>query len=107
MAEIGADQLPLDRRDGDVLQPQRLLDLGIALNEDAARLPVPRLEVAQHQVQLGFGFRLFEREDGVDDPPDAAGLAGMGPRFDGDVERADDDTRCVRLQPERTVSQIN
>jgi hypothetical protein len=68
---------------------------------------VTGLEVAQHEVQLGFGFFLLEREDGVDDPPDAAGLAGMGPRLDGDMEGTDDDPGGVSLEPERTISQFN
>ena len=53
MAEIGADQLLVRFGDRGVIKLKRRRDGGIARAEHVARLPVPHLEIAQHQLELG------------------------------------------------------
>ena len=68
MAEIGADQLALLVADLAAVDPEHILDLVVARHEHAARLPVPRLEVLEHQFELGAGLGRVERHDRRYDP---------------------------------------
>jgi hypothetical protein len=106
VAEIGADQLLLDLGNDIAVETERGFDLRIARHEDRARLPVARLEIAQHELQLDIGHLLVEREHAIDDAAHAPRPAGSGAPIDRNVERTDDDPRGIGLQTQRTVYNV-
>ena len=106
VAEIGPDQLLPGFRQHRAVDRQRELDLIVADHEHAARLPVTRLEVLEHDLELAQRLLLVERQHRIDDPPHASGAAVGRPQLDRDVERPNHHARWIGLQPQGPVNDI-
>ena len=68
MTEIRADQLALLITDLGAIEAKHMLDLVIAGHEHASCLPVPRLEILEHQLQFGTRLGGIERHHRAHDP---------------------------------------
>ena len=95
VAEIGTDQLALFIANLAAVDAEHVLDLVIARHEHAARLPVARLEILKHQLELGAGLGTVERHHRADDALRAiAAIAAPG-----EVKRPHHDPRWVGMEP--------
>lgn len=103
VAEIGTDQLALFIANFAAIDAEHVLDLVIARHEHAARLPVARLEILEHQFELGAGLGTVERHHRADDALRAiAAIAAPG-----EVERPHHDPRWVGMEPQSMLKQID
>ncbi len=96
VAEIGADQPALDRRNRARVQPQIFGDLGKAFVENAADLPVPLRKILPDEAEFEFGLILVEPQQILDELRRARRFRHA--RLPCEVERPQHDARGVRRQ---------
>ena len=105
VTEIGADQLALLVADLRAVEAHHVLDLVIAGHEDAPRLPMPRLEIAQDELELVARLARRHLKHFAHQPLGAA--RAIGGRRPGEMEGPHHDPRRIGVQPQLMVEQIH
>ena len=103
-AEIGADQLALHIADLAAVEIVLRRDLVVARHEHTPRLPVPRLEILEHRLELFAGLVLGHFEHDADQPLRAADPRAV--RLPAEMERPHHDARWVGVQPQPVVENL-
>jgi hypothetical protein len=104
VAEIRADQLPLLVGDAAAVQPVRRRDLVVTGHEHAPRLPVARLEVLEHQLELVARLLRRHVHDLADEPLRPADAVGVGDP--ANMERSDHHARRIGVKTEPVVEEL-
>ena len=86
------------------VETELFLNFVIARHEDAAGLPVARLEILEHPLELGARLRRGHIEDFADQPFGAARCRSV--RLPADLERTHHDARRIGMQPQRMIIKL-